>query len=188
MQVPLELSFRGIDSSPDIEDRIDEWINNLERVSDRIGSIRVAVEKPQEHQESGSPYRVRIDITHPPGHELVARREPGEGDIHEPLLAVLDDAFEAARKQLRTLVEKQQGKVKEHPQQAVNAFVEKIFQARGYGFLKATDGKEVYFHRNSVLGDGFERLKEGAGVHYTEEMGEKGPQASSVRIIEMAGL
>jgi cold shock CspA family protein len=53
--------------------------------------------------------------------------------------------------------------------------------AEGYGFIEASDGREIYFHRNSVLGDGFDDLEVGATVTFNEEQGERGPQASTVR-------
>jgi cold shock CspA family protein len=56
-----------------------------------------------------------------------------------------------------------------------------------YGFLRSIDGAEIYFHRNSVLSPGFEALRVGAGVAFAEELGEKGPQASSVRIVDGRG-
>jgi cold shock CspA family protein len=58
--------------------------------------------------------------------------------------------------------------------------VVRLFPARGYGFLAAEDGHEVYFHANSVLDGAFERLNVGSEVRYHEEPGEGGPQASSV--------
>jgi len=50
-----------------------------------------------------------------------------------------------------------------------------------FGFLQSSDGREIYFHRNSVLNIGFDRLTVGTQVGFTEEMGEKGPQASTVK-------
>jgi cold shock CspA family protein len=44
----------------------------------------------------------------------------------------------------------------------------------------------VYFHKNSLAEDEFEKLTPGVGVIYTETMGDKGPQASTVRIVERA--
>jgi cold shock CspA family protein len=48
-------------------------------------------------------------------------------------------------------------------------------------FIETADGCEVYFHCNSVLDDAFEHLTVGSEVRFVEEMGEKGPQATSVR-------
>jgi cold shock CspA family protein len=52
--------------------------------------------------------------------------------------------------------------------------------ARGYGFIETADGREIYFHRNSILNDDFGRLRIGAAVRFAEESGDRDPQASSV--------
>jgi cold shock CspA family protein len=51
-----------------------------------------------------------------------------------------------------------------------------------FGFIETSDGREIYFHRNSVLNGAFPRMKPGVKVAYVEEAGEKGPQASTVRL------
>jgi cold shock CspA family protein/ribosome-associated translation inhibitor RaiA len=187
MQVPVTMSFRNIRKSAAIEDLIRKQAAKLERVCDHIVSCRIAAEKPQEHQKSGSPFRVRIDVTVPPEHELVVSREAGEGDLHEQLPTVIRDAFGAMRRQLKKLVEKQQGHVKAHPAQELSGVVIRLFREQGYGFIKSLDGGEIYFHKNSLPGDGFERLEVGTGVQWVEEQGDKGPQATTVRIIDKSG-
>ncbi len=184
MKVPLEISFRKVEHSGEIEDLIKEKAAKLEKVCDYISSCRVAVEKTQEHQKSGSPYRVRIDITIPPGHEIVIRREETEGDIHESLEMEIREAFKAAGIKLRKLVDIQHGKKKKHFYKEVNAFVSEIEREEGYGFLKTLDGVDIYFHRNSLAHYDFDKLKIGTGVHFTEETGDKGPQAAIVHVIE----
>ena len=52
-----------------------------------------------------------------------------------------------------------------------------------FGFLEAADGHEVYFHRNSVLDGAFSLLAVGTHVAFAEEMGDKGPQASTVKLL-----
>jgi hypothetical protein len=74
----------------------------------------VVVERPQKRPEVGNPYRVRIDMTVPPGHEVVVKNEPGRGNTHDPLDVVIRDAFDTASRRLRKLVEVQQGRVKTH--------------------------------------------------------------------------
>jgi cold shock CspA family protein len=61
--------------------------------------------------------------------------------------------------------------------------VSKLFPDEGYGFLETPDGREVYFHRNSVLGADFDRLSIGTEVRFAEEEGEKGLQASTVTVV-----
>lgn len=185
MKVPLEIAFKGIPHTDEMEALIREEADKLERVCHYLIGCRVAVEKRQQHQEIGNPYRVRIDITVPPGHELVVKREPSKGDMHDPLEIVIKHAFTAAARQLRKLVEQQRGEVKTHPDQQVTAVVHKLFPQEGYGFLRTVDTQEeIYFHRNSVLHDDFDRLTIGLGVRYTAEAGEKGLQATSVQIVD----
>ena len=52
-----------------------------------------------------------------------------------------------------------------------------------FGLLESSDGQEIYFHRNSVLDGAYSRLLVGSRVTYAEEMGEKGPQASTVKLM-----
>ena len=188
MQVPLEISFKGIVNTTEIETLIRVKAARLERVCSYLTSCRVAVEKRQEHQRVGNPYRVRIDMTVPPGHELVVRREPTRGDMHDPLEVVLKDAFEAASRRLKKLVELQQGDVKAHPEQQAEAIIHKLFPREGYGFLRTVDTQEeIYFHRNSVLHNQFDQLKIGMGVRYAAEIGDKGLQATTVQVVDTVG-
>lgn len=188
MQIPPEIFYRNVEKTADIENLIVEKVGKLEEICDYITSCRVAVERRHQHQQTGNPYRVRIDVRIPPGHELVVKRISTEGEREETLPTVLRRAFETMRRELRELVERQRREVKKHPQQQVMALVEKLFPKEGYGFLRTVDGREVYFHSNSVLHGGFERLEIGTGVRLVEEVGEKGLQASTVEIVNKPGV
>ena len=52
---------------------------------------------------------------------------------------------------------------------------------RGFGFIKDIGGKEYFFHRSAVYGEGLESLKEGDGVEFDLGEGPKGPRAENVR-------
>lgn len=159
----------------------------MERICNSIIRGHVSVERPQKHQETGNPYRVRVGISVSRIPELVAAREPGEGEMHEPLHAVIKSTFKKSRRQLKKYMEKRKRDAKFHPQEQTNAVVVKIFKDQGYGFLKNFEGKEVYFHKNCVVHTGFDSLEIGTGVHYVEEEGKKSPQASTVRIVDKPG-
>jgi ribosomal subunit interface protein len=186
MQVPLEISFRGIEETDEIKDLVREKVSKLERVCRYMISCRVAVERRQQHQQSGNPFRVRIEIRVPHAQELVVRREHDEGDMHDPLPTVLRRAFDAARRQLQKLVQRQRREVKRHEEQRPLGTVASLYEEEGYGFLESGDGREIYFHRNSVLNDEFRRLRVGMAVRFVEKDGEKGPQASTVQIVKKA--
>jgi len=101
---------------------------------------------------------------------------------HKDLRRTIDDAFKAAGRRLQDDARRQRGDIKGHAP-LLEARVSKILPAEGYGFLTSVDGREIYFHKNSVLSGAFPRLKIGTTVRFAEERGEKGPQATSVRIL-----
>lgn len=187
MDVPPEIVFRDGTRSEELETLIYDELADLETIYDNINSAHVAVAKPVESGKQGSPYRVRLDIRVPPGREVIATREPGQGDMHLPLDRVIKDAFEAARRQLKELKERQRGEVKNHPSSDAGALVEKLFPEEGYGFVKTVEGREAYFHKNAVLHGDFERLEVGTGVRVVLEDGDKGLQASTVAIVDKPG-
>lgn len=188
MQIPLEVTFRDVRKTEAIEKLIMEKVAKLEKICDYMVSCRIAVEMPQRHQQTGNPFRVRIDIRVPQGHELIIKRESVQGKVSGTLPQTLREAFSAAGRQLKELVKRQRAEVKTHPDQEQMAFVFKIFKREGYGFLKTESGREIYFHRNSVLNDDFDRLEVGTGVRFVEETGVKGPQASTLQIINKPGV
>ncbi|MCO5172056.1 MAG: HPF/RaiA family ribosome-associated protein [Planctomycetes bacterium] len=182
MKVPLQVSFHGVPGSPRIEELVRERAQRLERVCDHLSSCRVTIEKPHRSRGNAEHWQVRIDLTVPPSHELVVRREASQQTTRDGLYGVVIEAFDAARRRLEKLSARQRGHVKAHPRQEVSGLVRRLFE--DHGFLRTLDGRDVYFHRNAVVSDRFEELGIGMGVAFEEDEGEEGPQATSVRIID----
>ena len=178
MQVPLEISTRRIELSPDLEADLRRRATKMERLYDRITSCRIAVERESLHHNEGGPYRVRLDIT-VPGSELIADKEA------EDLNIAIRDAFQAAERQVEQFSQRRRGEVKT-PVGPPEGRVVRIFPEQDFGFLESGDGREVYFHRNAVL-EGFEKLEVGNRVRFAEEQGIEGPQASTVSLIGKEG-
>ncbi len=174
MQVPLEISTKLIELSPDLEADLRRRAAKLERFYDRLTSCRIAVERESLHHQDGGPFRVRIDIT-VPGTELVAKKQS------EDLNVAIRDAFQAAERQVEEFSQRRRGEVKT-PVLPPEGNVVRIFSEDGFGFITAEDGREVYFHRNAVLDD-FEALEVGSRVRFAEEQGIEGPQASTVSLV-----
>ncbi len=182
----LEVSFRDIEKNDSIERSIRDRVGKLEETSPELVSVRIAIEQPQKHQRSGSPYRVRLHVT-VPGHEYVIKREPGEGDMHVPVNRVIADAFAAAKRVLKDHSAKQRGEIKAPSEDYETGFVSRLLPSESYGFLSTPEGEEIFFHRNSVLHHDFERLCIGTEVRFVAEEGEKGTQASTVQIVDKPG-
>jgi len=184
-QVPPKVTFRGFPASAAIEADVREKIAKLETFFDRITSCRVTVESLHRRHHKGNLYHVSIDVQ-VPGTSLVVNRAPAEHAAHQDVYVAIRDAFDDVRRELQDYVAKRRRQVKNH-QAPPHARVVRLFADDGYGFLETPEGLELYFHRNSVLGAGFENLDVGTEVRFAEEAGDKGPQATSVEVVGRAG-
>jgi cold shock CspA family protein len=170
-----------MDSSEWIEGMIREKANKLEQFAERITSCRVVVQPAGKHHQHGNQYEVHIDIT-VPGDEIVVTREPSDSSEHKVLTLAIGNAFDSARRQLEEYARRIRRDVKPHDS-LPRAQVAEINPVDGFGFLQTRAGRRVYFHRNSVQNGGFENLDIDSEVAFREEHGEKGPQASLVKLI-----
>lgn len=175
MNLPLQMNVRNMSLSEGAKEEIREKASRLERYYDQIVKCRVTVDAPHRHQRKGLLFEVRIDLT-VPGTELAVRRSS-----NEDLYVAIRDAFDAARRRLEDFSRRQRGETKTH-EPAPHGRVIKLYPDEDYGFLETSDGREVYFHRNSVLNGAFELLDVGAEVRFVEEQGYQGPQASTVAL------
>jgi cold shock CspA family protein len=158
----------------------------------------VVVERPQ-RAESSKLYHVRIDLGVPNGELVVkhmptlhgtlqdakagkSRREAESVLVHKSPQLAIREAFHEMRRRLQDYSRQQEGSVKA-AQKMAEGTVKEIFPGEGYGFLETPDDRQIYFHQASVLDGHFNRLRAGTRVRFAEEMGEKGPQASTVKII-----
>ena len=175
----MKITFHGLRQSDSLAAWIREWAAKLDSVYPRIQRCDVAVEAP--HSRQGPAYRVRIDLT-VPGNELVVSRDPGPDGAHRDPYVAVRDSFRAARRQLEDHVRKNfRGEQKAHVRPAHGRVT--YLDAEGeWGLIDAEDGRQVYFHRNSVVG-GVDRVGLGDEVRFAEEVGEKGPQATTVATI-----
>lgn len=55
---------------------------------------------------------------------------------------------------------------------------------KGYGFIEAEDGEDVFVHFTGIVADGFKTLTEGQQVSFEVIEGNRGPQAANVRTEE----
>jgi cold shock CspA family protein len=202
MIIPVQVTFRNVASTPEVEEKIRTRAQKLEKFYSPITSCRVLVEAPARHRRKGYPFHIRIDLTVPEG-EIVVKREPTlnprEQDIGDErrrkqmetrperkhLEVAIREAFHAARRRLEDHAREKRADVKTH-EPMPQARVTKLFPVDGYGYIETPDGREIYFHANSVLHDRFKSLKLGSKVSFTEEAGDKGPQASTVHLITRA--
>lgn len=181
MKLPLEITFRNMKPSEAIDADIREKAAKLDRFSDDVMACRVAVEAPHKHHHKGNIYHVRIEITVPDG-KLVVSRDPKDNQAHEDAYVAIRDAFDAARRQLQDFVRRRRQAVKSHEPPLHGRIVE-LVPEENYGRIETSDGRTLYFHRNSVLNTEFDKLTLDAEVRLEEESGDRGPQASTVKVV-----
>lgn len=181
MTIPLQIVFRNMDHSDAVAAAVEDRISRLERFSQYIMRCKVTVVAPHRHHGKGNIYHVSIDL-HIPGAEIVVNRDPSKDHAHEDVYVAIRDAVNAAGRKLQDHVRLSRGKIKTHDVPP-HGRVTELYPGEDYGCITAADGRLIYFHRNSVLDARFEDLEVGAEVRFDEEPGDKGPQATTVRLI-----
>lgn len=176
MIIPLQITARDVELSEAMREEIAERAAKLDKVSDSITRCRVILEEPKRHPHEGKMYSVHIILT-VPGGELLTKRE-----LNKDIYVAMRNSFQAVRRQLEEFTRAQRGEVKNHTEPP-RGLISTLFLEDGYGFLTAPEGYDVYFHENSVVNKDFKKLTIGMEVRFAEEMGEKGPQASSVVVL-----
>lgn len=179
MQIAPHIGFRDFEPDEELESFVENQVARLDHFYPGLIGCRVIVEVPHRRHETGNVYHARIDCT-VPGRELVVSRDPAEDHAHEDPFVAVVDAFDAMCRQLEDYAREARGAVKHH-EPPPHGRVVRLFPYQGYGFIDTPDGREVYFHRNAVLGGSFDELQVGSEVRFAEEEGIEGPQASTVR-------
>jgi CspA family cold shock protein len=53
---------------------------------------------------------------------------------------------------------------------------------KGFGFIEREDGEDVFVHFSAIRAEGYKSLEEGQRVEFDVEKGERGLQATNVRL------
>ncbi|HKN28843.1 MAG TPA: HPF/RaiA family ribosome-associated protein [Roseiarcus sp.] len=182
MQTPVEIAFRHCEPSDEMHAEIAEQVRRLDQFGPSITSCRVVVTGPSTRHRNGGLFRVGLFIAMPEHKEVVVDGSHGDAPEREHPLVAIREAFDAAVRQIEDAQREMRGQVKQHVAES-RGRVTKLLAAENCGFIETPDGREVYFHRNAVLEGAFDRLRVGSEVHFEEEEGEKGAQASMVRLV-----
>ena len=197
--IPIQVTFRGLQHSDALEEVIRERVEWLEQFYAGIIGCRVVVELPHRHRRGGRHFHVRIEMTVPGGTPIVINQEPS---LHGPLKDVeeaahtkdtdidavhrhaqvaIRDAFDAAKRRVQDFARQQRHATKTHAEPTAG-HVASLSKAEGFGVIESGE-RQIYFARASVLEDAFDDLDVGTKVTFVEEKGDKGPQASTVRVV-----
>jgi len=59
--------------------------------------------------------------------------------------------------------------------------VKQLMRERGFGFISAEDGREIFFHRSELQNVDFDKLQQGDHLEFNVTKGDKGPKATDIK-------
>jgi ribosome-associated translation inhibitor RaiA/cold shock CspA family protein len=189
MQVEPQITFKGLETSPALEALIRRRIDKLGRKHPRITRCRVVVEAAHRGTRSPKvPLSVCVEVEVPGRNTIVAKDGQQRHEMKDDYTAALNNAFDAAERQLAKLNAIQDGDVKASEAAPQSGMIVRLFPDENYGFIELDNSPELHFTRNAVVGGNFDELRVGMLVQVTRATGEgpMGPQASTVRLLDRA--
>lgn len=173
----LKIETRNIELRKGWQERVEEEKEKLVRnFAAYLLHLRVVIEATTHHKEGG--FEIKLVASVPNDTVVVTRK----GGAVRPLLV---EAFDVLSLQLKeNLRKKRKNKKPTEPLADGDSYgtIRKVSPHESYGFIVTFDERDVYFHENALKNAAMEELSEGDAVFYGETIGDKGPQASWVRL------
>jgi cold shock CspA family protein/ribosome-associated translation inhibitor RaiA len=168
----LKIEAKNLDIRKSWQEKIEEERNKLNRhYASLVLHLRVTIEATPGYKEGGHEVRVVATV---PNDTVVVKRW---GESVRPLLV---EAFEEiVKKKQNHKTAKVQGGAADG---RLSGIVRKIFPEEAYGFIVTDDKLDVFFHANALRDVEMNDIAEGDEVLFAMEEGDKGPQATWVRV------
>ena len=183
MQKQPVITFRNMDRSEAIEDHLLSRVEELEKYHPRIIGCNLVVIASDTKQVTGREFEVQLTIS-VPGPDIYISRKVGRSGASEDVNVAIHKVFDAARRTLKEQ-DRKMGRVDvKHHAPLLHGTIDRLFEGEGYGFIKANDGREVYFGKDSLTTGDWEKIRVDMKVRFHEEIGDKGPYAANVAIME----
>ena len=173
----LKIEARNVELRKGWQTKIEEEKEKLVRhYANYVLHLRVTIEATSHHKEGG--FEIKLIASVPNDTVVVTRK----GENVRPLLI---EAFDVLSLQLKEILRKKRKDIKGMEQEGLGdkyGIIQKLSPLESYGFITTSDQREIYFHENALKNINMDELAEGDDVVYGETLGDKGPQASWVRV------
>ncbi len=173
----LKVEARNIEMRKGWQAKIEEEKEKIVRhYANFVLHLRVVIAATTHHKEGG--FEIKLVASVPNDTVVVTRK----GGNVRPLLI---DAFDVISLKLKEILRKKRKNQKSgDPLMEGDKFgtIRKVSPHESYGFISTPDERDIYFHENALKNIQIDDLTEGDGVFYGETLGDKGPQASWVRM------
>ena len=174
--LPLDVHIEGrnLEILPEWREKIEEELARLQKhYVNPILHARVELIGTAHHRHGAFEIHLVAGV---PGDTITVTRQG------EYVLPMIVEALDVLDRRLEEHSHIQQQKVKAHEEIAQHGKILRLFPEKDFGFLETPDGLEVYFNAHAVKKGKFTSLTPGQGVKFAMEEGEKGPQATWVRV------
>ncbi len=105
---PLDIVFRHLSHSPQVEAFVRRKAAKLNRFSSKISDCRVVIDVPHHHHKHGNLYQVHVTLS-VLNQELVVDHDPEQSETHKDLNVAISDALSAACHQVKVFLDKHKG-------------------------------------------------------------------------------
>lgn len=178
---PFQVRYRNVPAAASLEHAIQRKVEDLWKTCPEIMDCQVLVERSSPEQVHGNLFHVRIEAAVPHADPLiVSHHHPRRLALKNARTAV-EDAFAAMHRVAAEYRDRlhRDTRPRHH---ALQGEVSALSPGTDSGRIVTPDGKEIYFHRNSLKHGDYDQLETGSAVSFEEEMGEEGPQAVFVKV------
>jgi cold shock CspA family protein/ribosome-associated translation inhibitor RaiA len=174
----IRINVRNTELLKEWEEKIGEEVSKLEsRYPDIIHHLRVTITAPGHHRLGAFEIHAVSTV---PDDTIVVKNN---GELVIPLIG---DVFSDLNRQLREYNRKRQHLMRQELPYGIGN-IRRVFPEGEYGFIQSAGGREIYFHRNALKNCAYNDLREDDSVEFSAEEGEKGAQATWVKLKHRRG-
>ncbi len=177
MQQPLQITFRDVEHSEAVAERIRRKILKLDKFYPNLVSCHVVIEMIQHHHHKGNLHNVAIHAF-VPGHDINVSKQPNEN-----LYLAIQEAVDGLWEQLDTYRSLDMGDVKDHGEK-ISGEIVRLISDEEYGFIVDAEDNEYYFNLTHLVNAKFFQLHIGEKVRFLSAIGKEGMQARRVSLVK----
>jgi cold shock CspA family protein/ribosome-associated translation inhibitor RaiA len=169
----IRIELRNTEMLEEWDEKIGEEVSRLESHHPYIvHHLRLTIIATAHHRLGAFEIRAVSSV---PDDTIVVKKN---GELVVPLIV---EVFDDLDRRLREYSRQRQHLTRQEIPCAIG-IVYRVVPDSDYGFIQSADGREIYFHKNSLKNVSYKDLHEGDSVEFCEEDGTKGPQATWVRL------
>ncbi|WP_159711965.1 HPF/RaiA family ribosome-associated protein [Geminicoccus flavidas] len=186
MERPLQITYKGLETSEFLDSLIRERAAKLERYHPNVIGCRVVVEVPHRSAESGkTPIGIAVEVEVPGRNLVVAKAGTERREAKNDHTQIVTRAFDMVQRQLEDGVEAQRDVNRQTGGSDLQTGqIVRLFKDADYGFVEVRGGPDLHFTRSDVISGNFDELEVGTMVQVTPSpaLGPMGPRASEIRL------